>query len=63
MIIAKTVGICEKFHVKNKHRYFVARDWRYQLVEWQIREFYLLTDSKYQFHVTTQPAIKSMYLI
>ena len=66
MIIAKTVGICEKFHVKNKHLelgYFVARDWRYQLVEWQVREFYLLTDSKYQFHVTTQPAIKSMYLI
>ena len=66
MIIAKTVGICEKCHVKNKlHElgYFVARDWPYQLVEWQICEFYLLTDCKFQFHVTTQPAVKSMYLI
>ena len=55
-----------KIHVKNKlHELglLVARDWPYQLVEWQIREFYLLTDSKFQFHVTTQPAVKSMYLI
>ena len=47
---------CEKCHViKNRlHEfgYFVARDWPYQPVEWQIHEFYLLADSKFRFHPT-----------
>ena len=43
--------------------YFVAEDWPYQPAEWQIHEFYLLTDNKSQFHATIQTPFKLMYLI
>ena len=54
----KSCFTCEKCHImKNRlHElsYFVARDWPYQPVEWQIHEFYVLTDKKFQFHATIQ---------